>query len=103
MTATASDGVRVAGANEVAVEPVRFRAVEAMLIGNLFLPSGRHDGAGLPAAVVSGTWTSVKEQIGDRYAAKLAMVQRYVKLPPQPEETDSTERLNAYLARRAAT
>jgi len=34
--------------------------------------------------------------------ANLAMVQRYVKLLPQPEETDPAERLNAYLARRAA-
>jgi integrase len=34
--------------------------------------------------------------------ANLAMVQRYVKLLPQAEETDPAERLNAYLARRAA-
>jgi integrase len=34
--------------------------------------------------------------------ANLAMVQRYVNLLPQPEETDPAERLNAYLARRAA-
>ena len=33
----------------------------------------------------------------------LAMVQRYVKLLPQPEETDPAQRLNAYLARRAAS
>jgi hypothetical protein len=39
------------------------------------------------------------EYMGD---ANLAMVQRYVKLLPQPEETDPAERLNAYLARRAA-
>jgi integrase len=34
--------------------------------------------------------------------SNLAMVQRYVKLLPQPEETDPAQRLNAYLARRAA-
>ena len=34
--------------------------------------------------------------------SNLAMVQRYVKLLPQPDETDPAERLNAYLARRAA-
>ena len=33
--------------------------------------------------------------------ADLAMVQRYVKPLPQPDETDPAERLNAYLARRA--
>jgi hypothetical protein len=31
------------------------------------------------------------------------MVQRYVKLLPQPEETDPAQRLNAYLAQRAAS
>jgi integrase len=35
--------------------------------------------------------------------SNLAMVQRYVKLLPQPEETDPAQRLNAYLARRAAS
>jgi integrase len=35
--------------------------------------------------------------------SNLAMVQRYVKLLPPPEETDPAERLNAYLARRAAS
>jgi hypothetical protein len=35
--------------------------------------------------------------------ANLAMVQRYVKLLPQPEECDPAERLNAYLSRRAAS
>jgi integrase len=32
--------------------------------------------------------------------SNLAMVQRYVKLLPQREETDPAQRLNAYLARR---
>ena len=53
------------------VEPVRFRAERAALAGNLYSP----DSAGpapLSAAVVTGTWTSVKEQMADRYAAKLA-------------------------------
>jgi integrase len=35
--------------------------------------------------------------------SNLAMVQRYVKLLPPPEETDPAERLNAYLGRRAAS
>ena len=33
--------------------------------------------------------------------SNLAMVQRYVKLVPQPEEADPAQRLNAYLARAA--
>ena len=34
--------------------------------------------------------------------SNLAMVQRYVKLLPQPEEADPAQRLNAYLARAAS-
>jgi hypothetical protein len=34
--------------------------------------------------------------------SNLAMVQRYVKLLPQPDESDPAQRFNAYLARRAA-
>jgi integrase len=45
---------------------------------------------------------TLKESMEYMGHANLAMVQRYVKLLPQPEETDPAERLNAYLARRAA-
>jgi integrase len=45
------------------------------------------------------TLKEIMEYVGH---SNLAMVQRYVKLLPQPEETNPAERLNAYLARRAA-
>src|SRR5688572_30600021 len=48
---------------------VSFPSQEATLTGNLFLPDG--DGAA-PGLVVAGTWTSVKEQMADRYAQRLA-------------------------------
>ena len=41
------------------------------LAGNLFLPRNSPSDS-LPAVVVTGTWTSVKEQMADRYAAELA-------------------------------
>ena len=53
-------------------EPVRSPADGADLVGNLYHPSLRAAGQRLPAVVVSGTWTSVKEQMADRYAAELA-------------------------------
>ena len=53
-------------------EPVRFPADGADLVGNLYHPSLRAAGQRVPAVVVSGTWTSVKEQMADRYAAELA-------------------------------
>jgi uncharacterized protein len=59
-------------AGAVAIEPVSFQAGQARLRGNLFRPDGPDRAEPLPAAVVTGTWTSVKEQMADRYAAKLA-------------------------------
>ncbi len=52
-------------------EPVCFFSDDARLAGNLYYPvdgpAGRR-----PAIVVTGTWTSVKEQMANRYAAQLA-------------------------------
>ncbi|GAA2615277.1 alpha/beta fold hydrolase [Actinomadura fulvescens] len=48
---------------------VTFASDDATLTGNLFLPDG--DGPA-PGIVVAGTWTSVKEQMADRYAERLA-------------------------------
>ncbi|KAA2250713.1 alpha/beta fold hydrolase [Solihabitans fulvus] len=53
----------------VRTELVRFDSVGSTLVGNLFLPE--IDSA-VPAVVVAGTWTSVKEQMADRYAERLA-------------------------------
>lgn len=48
---------------------VSIAAGDAHLAGELFLP----EGAGpFPAVTVTGTWTSVKEQMADRYAEALA-------------------------------
>lgn len=51
-------------------EAVSIPAEGVRLAGNLYLPQGG-DGA-MPAVVVTGTWTSIKEQMADRYAARLA-------------------------------
>ncbi|QXJ23262.1 alpha/beta hydrolase [Actinomadura graeca] len=48
---------------------VAFASDEAALTGNLFHPGGD---APVPGVVVAGTWTSVKEQMADRYAERLA-------------------------------
>jgi fermentation-respiration switch protein FrsA (DUF1100 family) len=54
------------------VEPVSFIAEDAALTGNLYLPAKARDGAELLGIVVTGTWTSVKEQMANRYAQRLA-------------------------------
>jgi fermentation-respiration switch protein FrsA (DUF1100 family) len=51
------------------VERVHFASSGVELAGNLHLPTAA---APVPAVVVTGTWTSVKEQMADRYAAALA-------------------------------
>jgi hypothetical protein len=42
------------------------------LIGNLYLPESYKPGDRLPGVVVAGTWTSVKEQMAERYAKRMA-------------------------------
>ncbi len=54
----------------VTAEAVTFPAAGLPLAGVLYRPT---DATGaLPAAVITGTWTSVREQMADRYAARLA-------------------------------
>jgi hypothetical protein len=56
---------------DVTVESVTFPSDGVRLAGNLYRPAGL-DGTRLPAVFVVGTWTSIKEQMADRYAAMLA-------------------------------
>ncbi len=50
-------------------EIVRFDSSDTELVGNIYLPAGV---APHPAVVVTGTWTSVKEQMANRYAEHMA-------------------------------
>ena len=56
-----------AGANRV-----EFRSEGEKIVGNLFLPAGYKKGDRLPAVVVAGAWTTVKEQMAGLYARKLS-------------------------------
>jgi uncharacterized protein len=54
--------------------PVKFDSDGAGLVGEIYLPA-RFDAAGggpLPGVVVTGTWTSVRQQMAQRYAKRLA-------------------------------
>jgi fermentation-respiration switch protein FrsA (DUF1100 family) len=54
-------------------EQVRFPSDAATLAGHLFLPDHAAGERGpVPGVAVAGTWTSVKEQMADRYAEELA-------------------------------
>jgi len=51
---------------------VTFESQNQTLIGNLFLPDNYKDGDKLPGVVVTGAWTTVKEQMSTIYATVLA-------------------------------
>lgn len=51
---------------------VNFDSAGVELVGNLFLPPDFDPGKTYPGVVIGGTWTSVKEQMSDRYAERLA-------------------------------
>ena len=51
---------------------VTFQSNGTMLAGHLYVPDNYQDGQQLPGVVVTGAWTSVKEQMPAVYAAELA-------------------------------
>ncbi len=57
---------------QVEMKKVNFNSEGANLVGNLFYPAGFDETKTYPALVVSGSWTTVKEQMAGLYAEKLA-------------------------------
>lgn len=58
----------------VEARPVRFDSDGIELVGEVYLPAGYDlaEEGPLPGVVVTGTWTSVRQQMTHRYARKLA-------------------------------
>ncbi len=56
----------------VELREVSFDSKGDKLVGHLFLPPGFDASRQYPAAIVTGSWTSVKEQMPDEYASLLA-------------------------------
>ncbi|MEM7759130.1 MAG: alpha/beta hydrolase [Cyanobacteria bacterium P01_A01_bin.40] len=54
------------------VKEVNFESNDQNLVGNLYLPDNYQEGDKLPAVVVTGAWTTVKEQMPATYAEELA-------------------------------
>lgn len=57
---------------QIGQNPVTFESSGTSLKGNLFLPPDFDPNQKYPGIVVGGTWTSVKEQMSNRYASRLA-------------------------------
>ncbi|MCY4387102.1 MAG: alpha/beta hydrolase [Desulfurellaceae bacterium] len=54
------------------LKPVTFESQGQTLAGNLYLPDGYTNSQKLPGVVVTGAWTTVKEQMAGTYAAEMA-------------------------------
>jgi fermentation-respiration switch protein FrsA (DUF1100 family) len=54
------------------MKKVTFKSEGIDLVGNLFYPPEYVEGRAYPAVVVSGSWTTVKEQMAGLYAARLS-------------------------------
>ena len=58
--------------NEVTMKKVNIKSEGLNLVGNLFYPAGDEKGKTYPAVIVSGSWTTVKEQMAGLYAKRFA-------------------------------
>lgn len=58
--------------NEASKKRVEFKSENLVLVGNLHLPANFDKRKTYRAVVVAGSWTTVKEQMPDLYAAKFA-------------------------------
>jgi fermentation-respiration switch protein FrsA (DUF1100 family) len=54
------------------METIKFTSEGVNLTGNIFYPKNYEEGKQYPAIIVSGSWTTVKEQMAGLYAKKLA-------------------------------
>ncbi len=57
---------------DLTMKKVTFNSQGAQLVGNLFYPKNYQSDQQYPALIVSGSWTTVKEQMAGLYAEKLA-------------------------------
>ncbi|MEX0316034.1 MAG: alpha/beta hydrolase [Allomuricauda sp.] len=58
--------------NQEQMKKVNFKSEGFNLVGNLYYPTDYKEGTSYPAVVVSGSWTTVKEQMAGLYAERLA-------------------------------
>ena len=54
------------------IKEVEFESNNQTLVGNLYLPDDYQAGTQLPATVITGAWTTVKEQMPANYAEAMA-------------------------------
>jgi fermentation-respiration switch protein FrsA (DUF1100 family) len=63
---------KISTENKKLMKTVNFKNEGVNLVGNLYYPENYIEGMQYPAIVVSGSWTTVKEQMAGLYAKELA-------------------------------
>lgn len=63
---------KVSSLKQKIMEKVTFESEGAKLVGNLYYPKNFDESQTYPAIIVSGSWTTVKEQMAGLYAKQLA-------------------------------
>ncbi len=58
--------------NHKTMKKINFKSDGLTLVGDLYYPADYQEGKSYPALIVSGSWTTVKEQMAGLYAQKLA-------------------------------
>jgi len=74
----------------VQIEKVTFESEGKQLVGNLYLPADYQPGQKRTAILVTGSWTTVKEQMAGLYAEKLAE-QGFITLAYDPRNFGESE------------
>src|SRR5688500_11670962 len=59
-------------ASDIQSRQVTFQNEGSTLVGTLYLPADHQPGQRLPGVVVTGAWTSIKEQMSGLYAREMA-------------------------------
>ncbi len=76
--------------SEARVEKVTFESEGKQLVGNLYFPVNYRAGQKYTALVITGSWTTVKEQMAGTYAEKLAE-QGFITLAYDPRGFGESE------------
>ncbi|KZL05381.1 Alpha/beta hydrolase family protein [Pseudovibrio axinellae] len=64
---------RARNIEKLEMRPVEFECHGELLRGDLYLPKNRSHNSKLPSVIVTGAWTSIKEQMSGLYASELAL------------------------------
>jgi fermentation-respiration switch protein FrsA (DUF1100 family) len=75
-TTAAAIAIGIGSVEAAQIQRVTFESQGQTLVGNLYLPDDYQADQKLPGVVVTGAWTTVKEQMAASYAEELTVAMR---------------------------